>query len=251
MKRRTAAIAVTGVVLVSMAAVGVVILMADTRYHFERPISDGISKFMLILQEISDCNLTIMFSDDPALLYSMDIEYYNPVPIWSADPLYRLTVGPKAAGVTIWATRSMKSLNITLGPTAYSVHMVMCDNCNSSIIYDGIVAQNQTLYYCASGMLRLTVTEEVGFNVGGAIRCSECILDISVPDGFSGGVYFDTPDLNIVERTGWQYEAISSSESVFGYGTYEEFYDHVNRQRNHVNIEFSVECDILSLKLRS
>ena len=251
MKRRTAAIAVTGVVLVSMAAVGVVILMADTRYHFERPISDGISEFGLILQEISDCNLTIMFSDDPALLYSMDIEYYNSVPIWSADPLYRLTVGPEAAGVYIWATQSMKSLNITLGPAAYLVYMLMCWNCNSSIIYDGIVAQNQTLYYSASGMLRLTVTEEVGFNVGGTIRCSECILDISVPDGFSGGVYFDTPDLNMVERTGWQYEAISSDESVFGYGTYEGFYDHVNRQRNHVDIEFSVECDILNLILRS
>ena len=251
MKRRTAAIAVTGVVLVSMVAVGVVILMADTRYHFERPISVGISKFQLLLHEISDCNLTLLFSEDPALLYSMDIEYYNPVPIWSADPFDRLTVGPEAAGVDISTTQRVRSLNITVGPAAYSVYVFRCWNFNSSIIYDGIVTQNQTFYYFASGMLTLTVTEEVGFNIGGIIRCGECILDISVPDGFSGGVYFDTSDLNIAERTGWQYEAISSSESVFGYGTYEEFYDQVNRQRNHVDIEFSVECDILDLKLQS
>lgn len=251
MKRRTAAIVVIGVVLVSMAAVGVAILMADTRYHFEKPIPEGVSKFMLILSEISDCNLTILFSEDPALLYAMDIEYYNPVPIWSADPFDRLTVQLESAWVDISRARRVRSLSITVGSAAYSVYVFRCWNLNSSISYEGILTQNQTFDYFASGMLTLTVTEEVGFNVEGTIRCSECILDISVPNGFSGGVYFRTPDLNIVERTGWQYEAISTSESVFGYGTYEEFYDHVNRQMNHVDIYFSVECDILDLKLQS
>ena len=246
MKRRTAGIVIALMVTVSILTVGIGIVMADTRYSFQELVPDGASQAALIIYDISDCNLTITFIDESNLLYRMDIEYYEPVPIWSAYLRHEITVGPLSASAQIHPNMRVRSLNITVGPAIYQLHFFRCYNVNSTIVYDGTVELNQTLMYYASGSLNVIVTEDIRNRIGASITSDDVRLDITVPTGFSGGVFFRSGSATI-ERTGWEY-----SEDIYydthAYGTYDGFYDTF---RDSGDLVFLVECDELYLKLVS
>ncbi len=249
MKRRTAAIVLTLMVTVSVLTVGIGIVMAGTRYSFREQVPREASQAALVISEFTDCNLTITFIDEPNLLYRMDIEYYEPVPIWSAYPRHEITVGSLEAIAYIHPThtRRVRSLNITVGPAVYSLYFFRCYNLNSTIIYDGTVELNQTLVYYASGSLDVIVTEDIRNGIGASITSDEVRLDITVPTGFSGGVFFRSVSVT-VERTGWAYD-VDIYDDTHAYGTHDGFYN--NSTELIGDLVFLVECDELYLKLVS
>ncbi len=243
MKLRTAAIVIALMVTVSVLTIGFV--MADTRYSFQELVPEGASQVAVIIYDISDCNLTITFIDEPNLLYRMDIEYYEPIPIWSAYPSHEITVGSLAASAVIHPNRRVRFLNVIVGPAIYYLHFFRCYNVNTTIVYDGAVELNQTLDYRAGsfGSLNVIVTEDIRNGIEAGIVCDEVRLDITVPTGFSGGVKFYCGSVN-VERTGWAYTVDQA------YGTHDGFFDN-DTHSMIADLWFQVECDELYLKLMS
>ena len=71
-------------------------------------------------------------------------------------------------------------------------------------------------------------------------------LDITVPTGFSGGLFFHSGSAT-VERTGWEY-CVDIYSDTHAYGTYDGFYDTF---RDSGDLVFLIECDELYLKLVS
>lgn len=255
MKRRTAAIVLTLMVTVSVLTVGIGIVMAGTIYSFQEHVPREASQAALIISELTDCNLTITFIDEPNLLYRIDIEYYEPVPIWSAYPPHKITVGPVAAGAQIYPSQRVRSLNVTVGPAVYWLDFHRCYNLNSTIVYDGAVELNQTLRYYASGSLDVIVTEDIRNGIGADITSDEVRLDITVPTGFAGCVFFQSDSVT-VERTGWAY-SVDINYNTHAYGTHDGFYN--NSTTTELtggdmligDLVFQVDCDELYLKLVS
>jgi len=254
-KRRTAAIVLTLMVAVSVLTIGIGFVIAGTRYSFQEQVPGEVSQATLTISQLTDCNLTITFTDEPNLFYRMDIEYYEPVPIWSAYPLREITVGPVAATAQIYPSRRVRSLNITVGPAVYRLYFFRCHNLNSTIVYDGAVELNQTLWYYASGSLNVIVTEDIRNGIGALITSDEVRLDITVPTDFSGGVFFRSWSVT-VERTGWAY-SVDIYSDTHAYGTHDGFY--TNSTTTELtggdmligDLLFRVECDELDLKLVS
>lgn len=247
MKRRTAAIVLALMVTVSVLSVGIGIVMVDTRYSFQELVPERTSQAALIIYDISDCNLTITFIDESNLLYRMDIQYYEPISIWSAYPSHEITVGALATSASIHPNRRVRSLNVTVGPSINYLQFFRCYNVNSTIVYDGNVEFNQTLIYYASGSLNIIVTENIRNRIGASITTDAVRLDITVPTGFSGGVFFSSESVT-VERTGWAYN-VDIYYDTHAYGTHDGFYN--NSTELIGDLVFLVDCDELYLKLVS
>ncbi|MHA1963527.1 MAG: hypothetical protein ACXACG_12315 [Candidatus Thorarchaeota archaeon] len=244
MKRRTAAIVLALMVTISVLTVGFV--MGGTRYSFQEQVPRERSQAALIISQLTDCNLTITFVDKPNLLYKIDIEYYEPVPIWFSYPQHEINIGLSAASANFRFYERVRSLNVTVGPAVFSLDLFMCHNLNSTIVYDGTVELNQTLRYYASGSLDVIVTEDIRKRIGASITSDDVRLDITVPTGFSGGLFFRSGSAT-VERTGWEY-SVDIYSDTHAYGTYDGFYDTF---RDSADLVFLVECDELYLKLVS
>lgn len=240
-------------IAVSVLAIGFVAVKAETKYSFQEQVPGNATDGSLIITHLTDCNLTITFSDEPNLLYRMDIEYYEPVSIWFAYPRHTISADSEEASVHIYPTRRVRSLNITVGPVVSFLDIFACWNINSTIVYDGAVDLNQYLLYFDSGPLNVIVTEDIRNRVGGYIDTHDVRLGITVPTGFSGAVLFSSVSVT-TERTGWEY-SLDLSYSVHAYGTYDGFYNNstesTSGDRLIGDFVFTIYCYELYLNLVS
>jgi hypothetical protein len=247
MNRRIVALFLTIMITFSVLTIGIGFALAGTRYGFQEHVSGEVSQAMLRISELTNCNLTITFSDEPNLFYRIDIEYNEPVPIWFAYPRHEITVGQNDTGAHIYPSRGVKSLNITVGPVVDWLYITRCWNLISTIVYDDDVGLNQSLMYYASGSLNVTVTEDIRSGIGASITSDDVRLDITVPIGLSGGVFFHSISFT-VERTGWPY-SVDIYSDTHAYGTHDGFYN--NSTAVIADLAFLVDCDDLFLKLVS
>ena len=212
-KRVAIVVAVLVVVGGSVAAVSVFQLYG-TEFHYEvRLANDSISYFLVSLENMADCNLTIGFVDDPLLTYSLDISLYE-----SGSPGSAFTVELKEwQEFTYWlllnddiSDKRIKSVNLLLGSTVnYTIHVTSSVNLNSTIIFSNnthLSHDTQGFKYDATGILRFGLDEDIRLTrwFRAWIDTDIAAVYINLPGSFGGEIAFSyLTDYIIADIDGW------------------------------------------------
>ncbi len=133
MNSKVVAGAVIAVVIVGV--LGVLLFMtpaASASHNIAEQVPDGMNSFILHLGDLEDTNLTIPYVQDDSLLYSFDIELYEPA---SAGDAY--TMDTRYPNFHLFeALVRIQSINVTLGTgVPYSLG-VWGSDLNAEIAYD-------------------------------------------------------------------------------------------------------------------
>ncbi len=166
-------IAAAVLALIIVGAGTALLLLPPTLYtfHIESAYPEGnLSPVYLLLTSIQDCTLNVSFVDDPALLFSIDVELYGSYPAASAFELtvndYRVQSGWVQVG--FGGLLSIKSLQVVLGSgVPYKIVIPSsCTNVNATFTYgNGAVGSDASLDYSATGsFVALSFTEDMVFS---------------------------------------------------------------------------------------
>lgn len=156
MDRKIIALGIILVVIVSgVLAILVIPAPALTHYHYERNLSSSDPHTTLVrIQDVIDCEISISFVADSELLYSVDIEFDEPMRHWddftwldAHEPPANLdefnfigfNTGALVNGRILIPELSdvpVKSINLTLGMTCCYTIQVSGKNMTTSIRYD-------------------------------------------------------------------------------------------------------------------
>ncbi len=187
-------------------------------------VQDGMERLGLSLGELEDTNLTVSFVEDDSLLYSFDIELYEPA---SAGDAYTFNTDYLEFHYLEPHVR-IRSINLTLGTgVPYSLN-VWGTNLDSEIIYDNGALVDGTLTYQANGTLLVVVTEDIvmsgNLDISGptntaSIALSALYLDIDLPTGVGGELHlesFGSVPISFVDRVGWTWDGFEAYETAPG-----------------------------------
>lgn len=215
MNKRVAIVVAVLVVVGGSAAAVSVFQLYGTDFHYEAHMAnDSISSFLVSLENMADCNLTIGSTDDPLLTYSLDISLYEPgshgsaftVDLRGSSGKYRLLLNYCFSGERI------RSVSLLLGSTVnYTIHVRSSTNLNSTIIFS-----NNTLLpdgslgfmYDATGVLRIGIDEDVRVNrwFHASVKTNVTAVFIDLPEGVNGRIRFlSYMNYGIADRNGWYY----------------------------------------------
>lgn len=178
------------------------------------------------LVDLEDCNLTVSFVNDTSLVYSMDIQLYNPTLRTSA---FQLTVENYTAFIfaRFNAAVRIRSLNLTLGTgKPYFLSVWQGINVNCTVTYANGALLGQGLNYEATGTLRFIFLEDVNFAAGGLdvrIGISSmyhpdvAYIYVNLPPGLNGefGCMSD-PYPHIMHDEGWYYRIDGTYSTDYG-----------------------------------
>ncbi|MFW9805492.1 MAG: hypothetical protein ACFFFK_02025 [Candidatus Thorarchaeota archaeon] len=253
MNRRIAAFILTIMVSSSVVIVGVVFANVWDKYSFQLPVIQRDSQSTLFIHELVDTNLTITFSNESNLFYKTDIAYYEPISILSASSCYEVHSSPTEVSAQIHPFQRVRSLNITVGPVVHELFIIRCWNLETTIVYDSEVGLNQSLYYLAGGSLKVIVEENIQHSVAGRISADVVNLDVTIPTGFSGAVFFSSYSVT-TEITGWAY-SLDFYYDTHAFGTHDGFYNNSTESNGGDELigdfVFKIDCDELHLTLVS
>lgn len=216
MNKRVAIVIAVLIIVGGSAAAVSVFQLYGTEFHYEvRLANDSISYFLITLQNMADCNLTIGYIDDPLLTYSLDISLYES---GSPDSAF-------VAKLRQWASyqytldlnkgvpdKRIKSVTLLLGSALnYTIHVTSSVNLNSTVIFSNNARLSGALpgfKYDATGTLRFGLDEDVRpdwlFYVTIASNVTTVYIDL--PDGVDGEIAFSPlTDYLLVDVDGWTY----------------------------------------------
>ena len=177
--RRATASIVTIIILISFGVVfinitGILVPLEQT-YHFESYVNPETAKgnFSVIkLINMDDCNLTVSCVDNPELVYSVDIEFYEPTragydfKITQRDQSFELGVSDFTSESFKAELVRMKSVNLVLG-SGFVYHLrIHGGKLNSSIVLENEVHLDQYFQYLANGTLKISFENDVNYPRG-------------------------------------------------------------------------------------
>jgi hypothetical protein len=219
MNRKTIA-TVLILIVVGGGAVFLFVPWSSNSFHLEGTHPDGAKRSAYLwLTDLQDCALNVSFVDDLDLLYSIDVELYEPSPAPSAFELtvndYRTQSG--VMDIRFEGILSIKSLQVTLGSgVPYTIVVSSSSsNVNATITYENnVIGSGASLNYKATGSyVNLFITEEMVFSntgmeiiIGGTGRPDLIYLHTDLPDGVNGLATFKEP-LYIQSNTGWAFRS--------------------------------------------
>lgn len=201
---------------------------AKTNFHYERNVSNELSLGFQV-SKIDDCAFDVSFVDSETLLFSIDLELYEPG-IDGEDFLfyYRPTSTPPSLNInylkpdgTIWQSDPIriKTISVTFGSSvAVGMEFWECDNLTTSIEYNNGAILGKDLEYYASGTLSLTMDETVDISeipegihlidIGNYYSLpdmypSSMYVDIDLPTGLHGYANFNDAPTSFTTLTGW------------------------------------------------
>jgi hypothetical protein len=211
MNRRAVAI-VLALIVVGAGTVILLLPQSLSSFHLEADYTgEGVDPIYLWLTDIQDCNLTVTFTDNPDLLYSIDIDLYEAAPSSSA---FVLTV-EEWFDIRFQAILSIKSLQVTLGTGVPYKIVVSGTDVNATFIYDNnVIGSGASLNYGATGsFISLNFTEDMVFSdtgmevrVGATGEADIAYLHTDLPDGVNGEATFREP-LSLHSVIGWVYRS--------------------------------------------
>ncbi|MFX1367109.1 MAG: hypothetical protein ACFFAY_00700 [Promethearchaeota archaeon] len=123
--------------------------LQDTIFHYESDlVGSEDSEFKVIIEEVEACNITVDFVNDPAFLFSLDLEFYSPVTEGDDFTVFHVTepyvlIDELAVNYYLDETRNpwdkgyvrVKHLNLVLGTSvSYSI-VIKCRNAKSWVTY--------------------------------------------------------------------------------------------------------------------
>ena len=215
MNKRVAIIVAVLVVISGSAAAVSVFQLYGTEFHYEAHLAnDSINSFLVSLENMADCNLTIGYIDNPLLTYSLDISLYESsspgsafvVELKGSSGKYRLLLNDDISD------KRIKAVNLLLGSAInYTVHVISSVNLNSTIIFSNNARLSGAMpgfKYDASGTLRFGLDEDVRPNwlFFVTIDSDVTALYIDLPDGVDGEIAFSPlTDYLLVDVDGWTY----------------------------------------------
>lgn len=198
--------------------VGAVLLVWDasaTSFHYEREYPAGETKYVqLALDNLRDTNVTVTFTDDPTLMYSIDVTLYKPGMTYTIEEeelIYSWTID-------LVGTGRVKSVDVVLGTgTSYSVFVRTGISINTTITYgNGAILDNREFLYSCNGTLQFNFGENVNFTKGGlradigapafVNRPSPLSLNIDLPEGMDGRIDFRNDPITFTQMAGWHHE---------------------------------------------
>jgi len=205
------------VVLVAVVVTAVLLVWnsAATSFHYEREYPAGETKWVqLALDNLRDTNVTVTFTDDPTLMYSIDVTLYIPGVTYTFEEeelAYSWTID-------LVATGRVESVDVILGTgTSYSIFIRTGISIDTTITYgNGAMLDNRDFLYSCNGTLQFNFGENVNFTEGGlradigapafANRPNPLHLNIDLPDGMDGRIDFSTYPVSFTDLTGWHHE---------------------------------------------
>jgi hypothetical protein len=161
--------------------------------------------------DFTSTNVSVSFSDDPTLLYSIDVTQYYPGSYhlvyfyegapWDSTLLY--------VGICGSGNEQVASVAITLGTGTYYA-LELDGRLNVSIAYDnGAWLRGQSVVVkCNGGKFELTFSENVNFTDSGLDvqtgGVTNLFMDIDLPDGMNGMIEIPIAvDFAYSEMVGW------------------------------------------------
>jgi len=165
-----------------------------------------------------------VYVQDDSLLYSFDIELYEPA---SAGDAY--TMDTRYHNFHLFeALVRIQSINVTLGTgVPYSLG-VWGSDLNAEIAYDNGALVVGTLTYEANGTLLIVLTEDIVMSdnfdiVAGGVSAASPLnalyLDIDLPTGVGGELHlesFGSVPISFVDRVGWTWDGFEAYETAPG-----------------------------------
>jgi len=210
-------------VLVVVTTTGVVTVLTfnpyGTEFHLEERFPSGSdidTEYVYVsLDDLRDCNLTISFVNDSSLIYSFDIQLYEPTFRSSAFGLIRKSYTTYGyVGVGLDAYVRMRSVNVVLG-TAKPYDLGVWDgtNLNSTVTYSNSAVLGKDFTYRATGRLTFFFFENVTFTDAGLLvligisslyHPDVANIYVDLPSGLNGVFGYDLdPDAYIMHDAGW------------------------------------------------
>ena len=200
------------VVLLSVASVGTFLLLSSSssgnNFHMRSSLYEQVA---LTIKDAKGANVTVRFTDDPGLIYNIDITPYPDSDVARIEQIHlELT---NASAFLIHCGGRQQSINITLSTSIYYYIDigVTNSNLNTSIIYDNgaKVCTPAALMYRTGGSLFLSFSENINatgevsiYNPSflsdfiGYIECNRLVLNVSLNDSYSAG-WIDFQDSNV------------------------------------------------------
>jgi len=176
---------------------------------------------------LEDCNLTISFSDDTPLLFSMDIDLYqSTTPALVYEFEYFDTEQSSHIHIQLIGASRIRSVTLVLeAGRSFDIVATRCANLNTTITYsnNSLLGGGQ-FHYEAEGSIHFTLGEDVDTSEGGlavligsrpdpynaALRPNMTYIDIALPDDMDGEVTFYQTDVDILENVGWPFQNLST-----------------------------------------
>ncbi len=225
---RKSAIAIAIVALVVTSGVVVVLTLQGIpegenpttptlEYHYERDlVSTDPSRIIVRMDDIVDCEITISFANDTSLLYSVDIEFYEPM-IHGDDFNWfdnnQGWIGVNTGTLSGFDPVRVKSIGLVLGNSCVYDIAVEGWNVSASILYDNGIHLSDDSYFqykdwdSESGDVLIFMDSDVnvtGCDLNIGVSGADIVtLDIRNPQSLGGIVNFHDGVLGGVQLLGW------------------------------------------------
>ncbi len=226
MNRKTVAV-VLALIIVGAGITLILFPPSSESFHYRAQFPEGdYTRVSLWLTDIQDCTLNVSFTDDPELLYNIDVQLYGSHPEASA---FELTVSDFGENSHLLEVRfegklSIRSLHVVLGSgVPYEIIVPSSSDMNATFTYgNNAVGSDASLFYSATGsIVSLIFTEDMVFSetgmeviCGADSRPDYIYLYTDLPDGVSGGATFKEP-LYLQSSTGWAYHSRFADEVTY------------------------------------
>jgi hypothetical protein len=186
------------------------------------------SHVTLWLTDLQDSILDVSFVDDSDLIYRMDIELFNPSFAASA---FELTIEASRTQVRFNALVAIRRVMLVLGSaTPYDI-LVGGSNVTGTFVFGNNMKGSDTeLHYSATGVVNLTLTEDIEF-LGGEMRViagtqlglpDYVYIDVDVIEGLNGQITFNGP-FSLHSSTGWEYYSSFFDDVTYRTSSYDPF----------------------------
>ncbi|MHA2023748.1 MAG: hypothetical protein ACTSWQ_08825 [Candidatus Thorarchaeota archaeon] len=226
-ERTKKAVIVTVLVLgglgVSITYVGP-LLTYGVSHHLEERVTDQLAAFAFGLNGLEDTNLTIMYRNDSSLLYEVDFTLYEPATFDQAMTITRDTVH----WLFLNAKMRIQSMIVTLGTgLPYTLGVWSDTDLNTTMIFDNgaildeIDGLGDEINYCATGILRLAITENVTvkewakFHFQSGSKTPDIVLlAIDLPEGVEGYLELGATPVSFSILDGWYFRGAGRYSTI-------------------------------------
>ncbi len=177
----------------------------ETGYQFEKSVYFLTPGRIFFRVSADDANISISFSDQSDLLYSINVIPYPD----STEAGIMFVVHTDSWGVIFGAGRQ-ETIDIVLGTHSfYFIYMVDNSNLNTTITYSNNAWVNGSAFQYSDEDCDLNLricddiraTDSIGFT--GTISCRTLNLKIQVPTEWKGFVDFNESNVTVVEMFDW------------------------------------------------
>lgn len=213
MERKTMVLVAVVLIAVVVGAVLLVWNSSATSFHYERQYPTNETKYVrLALDDLKDTNVTVTFTDDPTLMYSIDVTLYVPGITYTFEYEERSDY----LAVDLIATGRVESIDVVLGTgSSYEILVRNGVNIDATVAFgnNAVLGAREFIYTC-TGSFHFSFDENVNFTDGGLLATvgiaglapDSLYLNIDIPDGMDGRIDFGPDPVTFTQLAGWHHE---------------------------------------------